>query len=173
MTEEPTSQNAGERVARLQAIRIEDYAYDLPDDRIAKFPLAERDSSKLLTYGDGEIRERRFCDVPAILDTRHLLVFNDTKVIHARLLFRKSTGALIEVFCLEPAAPADYAQNFASVGRCRWKCMVGNFRKWKEGVVRCAYVDGGVSFELVAERVAQEGNDVLVEFSWDSGQSFS
>ena len=173
MTEEPTSQNAGERVARLQAIRIEDYAYDLPDDRIAKFPLAERDSSKLLTYGDGEIRERRFCDVPAILDTRHLLVFNDTKVIHARLLFRKSTGALIEVFCLEPAAPADYAQNFASVGRCRWKCMVGNLRKWKEGVVRCAYVDGGVPRELVAERVAQEGNDVLVEFSWDSGQSFS
>ena len=170
---ESDMQNAAERVARLQAIRIEDYTYDLPEGRIAKFPLKERDSSRLLIYDDGDIRERHFRDVPSILTPDHILVFNDTKVIHARILFRKATGALIEVFCLEPDMPADYAQSFAAVGSCRWKCMVGNLRKWKEEPVRCVYACGGEERVLTATRVAQEGNDVLVEFSWDSPQSFS
>lgn len=172
MTTELDTRDAAERVDRLRSIRIEDYTYELPDERVAKFPLAERDASKLLVY-DGDIRERHFYDVPALLTPDHLLVFNDTKVIHARVLFRKSTGALIEVFCLEPDMPADYALSFAAVGRCRWKCMVGNLRKWKDGPVRCAYTCGGVPRELTATLVAREGNDVLVEFAWDSAQTFS
>ena len=101
---------------KLKDIRIEDYIYDLPENRIAKYPLAKREDSKLLVYADGQITERRFADVRGILRRGQTLVFNNTKVIHARILFRKPTGAVIEVFCLEPYAPGDYALNFAAKG---------------------------------------------------------
>ena len=114
-------------------IRISDYDYPLPDGRIAKFPLPERDHSKLLVYDHGSIGDDIFCNLPSHLPAGALMVFNNTKVIQARIHFRKDTGALIEVFLLEPAAPADYEQMFQATGCCSWLCLVGNLKKWKEG----------------------------------------
>ena len=128
---------------RLKNIRIEDYTYDLPDERIAKFPLARREASKLLIYRDGRVEEGHFEDVRDILRPGQTLVFNNTKVIHARIFFRKPTGASIEVFCLEPFYPVDYAQNFAAHRACDWICMVGNLKKWKEGEVECSFTYAG------------------------------
>ena len=128
MTKKIPAENSRAGIEDLKEIRIEDYTYDLPEGRIAKFPLERREASKLLIYEDGEIGERHFYDVPAMLEPDMMLVFNNTKVIYARVLFQKTTGAVIEVFCLEPHSPADYVQSFASYGRCEWKCMVGNLK---------------------------------------------
>ncbi|KAA6300789.1 MAG: S-adenosylmethionine:tRNA ribosyltransferase-isomerase [Candidatus Ordinivivax streblomastigis] len=114
-------------------IQISEYNYPLPDERIAKFPVTERDQSKLLVYRHGEIIEDRFTSLPFYIPEASLLIFNNTKVIQARLLFRKETGALIEIFCLEPAEPADYALNFQQTAHTAWLCMIGNLKKWKEG----------------------------------------
>ena len=119
-------------------IHIADYHYDLPDERIAKFPLAERDTSKLLIYNHGEVSEDVFTSLPKYLPSGALMVFNNTKVIQARLHFRKAStdgvqGALIEVFCLEPAMPNDYQMNFSQRCSVQWYCLVGNLKKWKEG----------------------------------------
>lgn len=111
-----------------QHIRIEDYQYELPEERIAKYPLSERDSSKLLLFRNGRLSEDVFRNLPAYLPEGELVVFNNTKVIQARLHFYKSTGALIEVFCLEPHTPADYQLSFAQTGRCTWTCLVGNLK---------------------------------------------
>ncbi|WP_294140725.1 S-adenosylmethionine:tRNA ribosyltransferase-isomerase [uncultured Sanguibacteroides sp.] len=157
----------------LKGIRIEEYTYDLPDERIAKFPLENRDASKLLVYEEGKIRERHFNEVPDMLNAGQTLIFNNTKVIYARILFQKVTGAAIEVFCLEPYLPADYVQNFAAVRSCEWKCMVGNLKKWKEGIIVCRYHWDGVEGRLKATRVKQEENDVIVRFEWDDPISFS
>ena len=119
----------------VKNIRIEDYDYPLPDERIAKFPLAERDSSKLLIYNQGQISEDHFTSLPTYLPSGALMVFNNTRVIQARLHFRKETGALIEVFCLEPLAPREYVSMFDSTGQCTWLCMVGNLKKWKSGLL--------------------------------------
>ena len=116
-------------------IAIDEFDYPLPDERIAKFPLAERDSSKLLLYRSGEVSEDTFSSLPEHLPSGALMVFNNTRVIQARLHFRKETGALIEVFCLEPLAPNEYVQMFAQTERCSWLCLVGNLKKWKEGVL--------------------------------------
>ncbi|MBP5742405.1 MAG: S-adenosylmethionine:tRNA ribosyltransferase-isomerase, partial [Paludibacteraceae bacterium] len=113
-----------------QDIRIEDYDYPLADERIAKFPLKERDHSKLLVYNKGDISERRFYELPEILPSDSLLVFNNTRVIQARLYFQKETGGHVEIFCLEPPNPRDYAQAFQQTGECEWKCLVGNSNKW-------------------------------------------
>ena len=119
-------------------IRISDYNYPLPDERIAKFPIARRDHSKLLVYRQGEVGEDLFYNLPNYLPEGALMVFNNTKVIQARMHFRKvdangeHTGALIEVFLLEPAEPADYEQMFQTMGHCAWYCLVGNLKKWKE-----------------------------------------
>ena len=112
-------------------IRIEDFNYPLPDERIAKYPLSERDLSKLLVYKDTEIAEERFTSMPDLLPEGHLMVFNDTKVVPARLHFQRSTGAHIEIFCLEPVLPEEYVTMFAVTDRCRWKCIVGNVKRWK------------------------------------------
>lgn len=157
----------------LKGIRIKDYTYDLPEERIAKFPLENREASKLLIYEDGKISERCFHEVPALMDAGKLLVFNDTKVIYARILFRKATGAAIEVFCLEPYLPEDYIRNFATCGSCTWKCMVGNLKKWKEGTIICRYGYEGSVLQLNATRVGQEDNDILVRFDWEAPISFS
>lgn len=161
-------------------IRISDYNYPLPDDRIAKFPIAERDHSKLLLYRHGEIGEDVFYNLPKYLPEGSLMVMNNTRVIQARIHFRKSTGALIEVFLMEPAEPRDYEQMFQSRGRCAWLCMVGNLKKWKEGPLQRQFDIGGSHFTLTAtmnrDRSAHSatGTNYWIDFAWDAaGISFA
>lgn len=150
-------------------LKIKDFDYPLPDERIAKYPLAERDQSKLLTRKtDGTIGEDQFINLPNYLPAGALMVFNNTKVIQARLHFHKSTGALIEVFCLEPHTPLDYQQSFATCGEVTWTCMIGNLKKWKEGVLERPITVGGNSLILRAERLGMSGTGHEVRFSWDN-----
>ena len=151
----------------VKDIRIADYNYPLPDERIAKYPLAERDQSKLLVYNRGEISHRHFVDLPELLPQGSLVVMNNTRVIQARLHFRKQTGALIEVFCLEPAEPNDYVLMFQQIGRCAWHCLVGNSKKWKDGCLVREINLGGERVELKCER--KEGD--LIEFEWGSDRA--
>ena len=148
-------------------IRISDYNYPLPDERIAKFPLAQRDESKLLLYKHGEVSEDCFRNLPDHLPQGALMVFNNTKVIQARLHFRKETGALIEVFLLEPAAPTDYEQVFQTRGHCAWLCMIGNLKKWKEGALQTVVDVRGTSFAIRATRGAMHGTSHWIDFDWD------
>lgn len=149
-------------------IKISDYNYPLPDDRIAKFPLAERDHSKLLIYQQGKVGEDIFYRLPNYLPKGALMVFNNTKVIQARLHFRKETGALIEVFLLEPAAPADYELMFQTTAKCSWLCLVGNLKKWKEGTLRRAFIIKGEQLTFSATRIGEQGTSHLVRFEWDN-----
>ena len=149
-------------------IKISDYNYPLPDDRIAKFPLAERDHSKLLIYQQGKVGEDIFYRLPNYLPKGALMVFNNTKVIQARLHFRKETGALIEVFLLEPAAPADYELMFQTTAKCSWLCLVGNLKKWKEGTLRRAFSIKGEQLTFSATRIGEQGTSHLVRFEWDN-----
>ena len=163
MTENPT-----------QHIHISDYDYPLPDERIAKYPLAERDTSKLLLYRNGEVKEDKFFNLPNYLPKGALMVFNNTKVIQARLHFHKSTGALIEVFCLEPHTPADYQLSFAQTGSVTWTCLIGNLKKWKEGRLERSIKVGGKELTLTAERLGISGTGHEVRFAWDDNTvSFS
>ena len=148
-------------------IRISDYDYPLPDGRIAKFPLAERDHSKLLVYDHGSIGDDIFCNLPSHLPAGALMVFNNTKVIQARIHFRKDTGALIEVFLLEPAAPADYEQMFQATGCCSWLCLVGNLKKWKEGRLSRSFTVRGHNVTLSVERGPEHHTSHRIDFSWD------
>lgn len=158
----------------LKNIKIEDYTYDLPDSRIARFPLTNRESSKLLIYDDGKIAEGQFSDVRHILKTGQTLIFNNTKVIYARLFFQKPTGAHIEVFCLEPYSPADYVRNFASYASCEWSCMVGNLKKWREGTIYCSFEHDGKKVTLEATKLeTKSSGEVIVRFTWDAALSFS
>jgi S-adenosylmethionine:tRNA ribosyltransferase-isomerase len=153
---------------KTQQIHIEAYDYPLPDARIAKYPLPRRDESKLLLYRGGAIGETLFKDLPSCLPAGALLVFNNTRVIQARLLFRKDTGARIELFCLEPAEPADYALAFQQRARCCWTCLVGNLKKWKEGALRKVIEINGEQVTLCAERLHTQGDTHRIAFSWDS-----
>lgn len=148
-------------------IHIKDFNYSLPDERIAKFPLAQRDHSKLLLYKHGEVSEDVFYNIPNHLPEGALMVFNNTKVIQARLHFRKSTGALIEVFLLEPYAPADYEQMFQTTGSCSWLCMIGNLKKWKGETLRRTFDVKGREVTLSAERREDVGKSYRVDFTWD------
>ncbi|MDP4269902.1 MAG: S-adenosylmethionine:tRNA ribosyltransferase-isomerase [Bacteroidota bacterium] len=151
-------------------IRIEEYNYNLPDEKIAKFPLSERDQSKLLLYKKGEISESNFGNLPEYLPESSLMVFNNTRVIQARLHFYKETGACIEIFCLEPVAPADYAMSFQSSGECTWLCMVGNLKKWKSGQLKLDIAtDKGVT-ALFAEKIATKGNTHEIRFTWENSE---
>ena len=150
-----------------QQIRIEDFDYPLPDERIAKFPLAKRDESKLLLYRQGAVGETQFKHITRFLPAGSLIVFNNTRVIQARLLFRKPTGARIEVFCLEPVEPHDYALVFQQTERCRWMCLVGNLKKWKEGTLSREVLVGDETVTLKAERLQSCGDSHLIEFTWD------
>ena len=154
----------------IKHIRIKDFDYPLPDDRIAKFPLPERDHSKLLVYRQGCVSEDHFYHLPAYLPAGALVVCNNTKVIQARLHFRKETGALIEVFLLEPFTPADYEQMFQSRGHCEWLCLVGNLKKWKEGTLRLAVTMGGIQVVLTATRLETHATSHRVAFDWDNPQ---
>lgn len=151
-----------------QHIHISDYTYELPDERIAKFPIAQRDHSKLLVYRHGEVSEDVFYHLPDYLPTGALMVFNNTKVIQARIHFRKETGALIEVFLLEPAAPSDYELMFQTHGHCEWYCLVGNQKKWKEGSLRRSLDVNGVTLTLQATRLGEHGTSQHIAFDWDN-----
>lgn len=148
-------------------ISMESYDYPLPDERIAKFPLPQRDTSKLLLYKGGEITEDKFNTLSSHLPQNSLLVFNNTRVIQARLHFQKESGASIEIFCLEPSSPADYALSFQSNESCVWDCLVGNSKKWKEGkLTREVEVDGAI-VKFSAERITT-GSPQQIRFSWDN-----
>lgn len=156
----------------LKNIQIADYDYPLPDDRIARYPLAERDQSKLLTLRDGVIGEHRFAELPDLLPADTLLVFNNTKVIHARLFFRKPSGATIEVFCLEPYQ-MPVAQAFEQRERCTWTCFIGNNKKWKEGPLTLEFSVLNSKYSISASRREAVGNAWLVDFEWTGGLSFA
>lgn len=156
----------------LKNIPIADYDYPLPDERIARYPLPERDHSKLLCLKDGTISEHHFYELPQLLPAGSLLVFNDTKVIHARLLFRKETGATIEIFCLEPYNMA-VSEAFEQREQCLWVCFIGNNKKWKEGVMNGEWRTESGVFCLTAERREAVGNAWIVNFRWTGGASFA
>ena len=159
-------------IAMQRHININDFDYPLPDERIAKFPLPQRDSSKLLVYRNGSIAERHFADIGDELPADTLFVFNNTKVVRARLIMHKESGARVEVFCLEPHAPADYERAFAVRGECEWSCIVGNLKKWKEGAVQIPFDYEGESYTLrayIAERGVREH---IVRFEWSAPLSF-
>lgn len=153
-------------------IKISAYNYPLPDDRIAKFPLPVRDQSKLLVYRHGEVSEDRFTSLPDYLPEGALMVFNNTKVIQARLHFRKETGALIEVFCLEPIQPNDYVLSFQQTKQCSWLCLVGNLKKWKEGTLHREVEVKGKKITLSATRGECRGTSHWIDFTWDD-ESFT
>jgi len=154
-------------------IHISDYNYPLPDERIAKFPIARRDHSKLLVYQHGVVGEDVFYNLPKYLPKGTLMVFNNTKVIQARMHFRKETGALIEVFLLEPAEPSDYELMFQTAGRCAWYCLVGNLKKWKEGTLVREIEIKGQTVRVSATRGAVHGTSHRIDFSWNGGVSFA
>lgn len=149
-------------------IKISDYNYPLRDERIAKFPLPVRDQSKLLVYRHGEVSETRFTSLPDYLEAGELMIFNNTKVIQARLHFRKETGALIEIFCLEPIQPNDYVLNFQQTSHAAWLCMIGNLKKWKEGSLHKEMNVKGHAITLTATRGECRGTSHWVDFTWDN-----
>ena len=151
-------------------IHIRDFQYDLPDERIAKFPLPQRDHSKLLLYRQGEVSEDHFYNLPRHIPAGSLMIFNNTKVIQARLHFRKETGALIEVFCLEPIEPNDYALNFQQTHHSAWLCMIGNLKKWKEGPLHREMTVKGLPVTLTATRGECRGTSHWVDFTWDNAE---
>lgn len=148
-------------------IKISDYNYPLPDDRIAKFPLPVRDQSKLLVYRHGEISKTHFTSLPDYMEPGMLMIFNNTKVIQARLHFRKETGALIEIFCLEPIQPNDYALNFQQTEHAAWLCMIGNLKKWKEEPLHREMTVKGRTITLTATRGECRGTSHWVDFNWN------
>jgi S-adenosylmethionine:tRNA ribosyltransferase-isomerase len=148
-------------------IRIADYTYDLPEGRIARYPLTERDSSRLLVCDHNGITDNSFRDLPSLLPAHSLLVFNNTKVIRARLFFEKETGAKIEVFCLEPLVPFDFAMNLSSGPGVEWKCLVGNLKKWKSGAIYSRFSCGDKHHLLKATKNEEEGETKRIRFDWD------
>ncbi len=158
-------------------IEISDYTYTLPQERIASYPLDKRDSSKLLIYNKGIISEDSFSSLPQFLEESSILVYNNTKVVPARLLFRRETGAFIEIFCLEPAQPNDYNISFLQTEECSWKVIVGNKKKWK-GEPISLYVPEGqcddvVKIGLKATLISDDSGEIVVKFTWESGDPFS
>ena len=149
-------------------IRIEEYNYPLPDERIAKYPLSQRDSSKLLIYDKGEVSHTQFSNIADLLPKGSLMIFNNTRVIQARLHFRKETGALIEVFLLEPYAPSDYELMFQTREECSWLCLIGNMKKWKEGQLSRDIDVNGMPITLTAERLGTHGTSQIVKLSWNN-----
>lgn len=159
----------------IPKINIHDYNYHLPDEKIAKYPLSERDASKLLLY-NGKLEHHNFNDLDKFLPSNSLMVFNDTKVVPARLHFQKETGAHIEIFCLEPIQPVEYVTAFASTSECTWKCIVGNVKRWKSGPVSLYNPDNDSELEnisLKADLIERDGETSIVRFKWNSDLVFS
>lgn len=158
----------------IPEIHIEDYTYDLPDNRIAKYPLEERDASRLLVYQDGNIAEDIFRNVGEYLPSDATMVFNDTKVVPARLFFKKPSGAHIEIFCLEPYSPKEYNTNFDSRASCSWKCVIGNAKRWKGEILSINTIDEELlKVQLTAKLLSRDGQTGIVEFNWEGEESFS
>lgn len=153
-------------------VKISDYDYPLPEDRIAKFPLERRDRSRLLVYRGGRISENRFSELLSELPADALLVFNDTKVVRARIIMHKPEGARIEIFCLEPYDPADYERAFAAKGTSRWKCMIGNLKRWKNGPLELGFRYEGCDCRMTAFRENSAGDTHTVRFEWDAPLAF-
>lgn len=151
---------------------ISDYTYSLPEERIAKFPLDKRDESKLLLYQSGKVSDSQFNQLVNHLPANTLLVFNNTRVIHARLFFRKESGAKIEIFCLEPISPALAEQALTAHHSCEWKCIVGNLKRWKSEALCLEYTIDGVKGVLSAEKKERDGENVDILFSWTSNHMF-
>lgn len=157
----------------VASIKISDFDYPLADDRIAKHPLAERDLCKMLVRnGKAEIAHHLFKELPDFLPADSLMICNNARVINARIHFQKPTGATIEIFCLEPALPTDYAQMFQTTSRCRWNCLIGNLKRWKEGIISKAVEIEGVEapVNLTARKIGTCGNAWIVEFEWDNSE---
>lgn len=159
-------------MTNIKDIRIEEYNYPLPDERIAKHPLTERDKCKLLVRdSNGNISEHIFAEIPDLLPDNSMLIYNNTRVINARLRFRKGDGgALIEIFCLEPVEPRDYAVSFASTSQCSWLCFVGNSKRWKQGSLSLDVEINDAIITLNATRINKDGNASVVMFSWDDSE---
>ena len=160
----------------IPVVNIEDYHYELGEERIAKYPLPERDSSKLLLYRDGVVSESIFRNLPQFLPDNALMVFNETKVVPARLHFVRETGAHIEIFCLEPHNPAEYNTSFAATEKCSWKCVIGNSKRWKEDILRLynPLSDASIAkMDLKAELISRDERTGIVQFSWRGGIPFS
>jgi S-adenosylmethionine:tRNA-ribosyltransferase-isomerase (queuine synthetase) len=149
-------------------IQIKDYNYDLPDDKIAKYPLTKRDDSKLLVYQKSQVKDAVFSDITDFLPQDSLMIFNNTKVIQARLYFQKPTGANIEIFCLDPYFPHDYNLIFQTTEKCAWYCMIGNLKKWKEGILAKSITIEDSIIALQATLIKSVGNSYIVEFSWNN-----
>ena len=160
----------------IPQIRIEEFDYNLLDERIAKYPLEKRDASKLLMYREGKVSEYQFSTLPQLLPEDSIMVFNDTKVVPARLHFQRESGAHIEIFCLEPVSPEEYVSMFAVTDSCRWKCIVGNVKRWKNDTLSL-YNPGNAreisEMDLRADLVERCGETSIVEFKWSNGASFS
>lgn len=156
-----------------RALRIEDYDYPLPDERIARYPLADRDRAQLLHYRDGHISSLHFADLPSVLPAGTLVIGNQTRVIHARLHFTLPDGRPLEVFCLEPLEPADYAQSLGSTDPVSWKCLVGGNRRWKSGRIECQVRVGDTDCRLTARRIQRLDNTFQIDFSWAADQPLS
>ena len=159
----------------IPQIKIEDYDYELPSARIAKYPLSERDASNLLVYKNEECSDYIFKELPDLLPEGALMVFNDTKVVPARLFFKRASGAHIEIFCLEPDTPAEYNINFAQTESCRWKCVIGNSKRLKENEILTLDTDSEElkGIEPTAKLISREGQTGIVEFAWKGGAPFS
>lgn len=161
---------------KISDIRIEDFNYDLPDERIAKYPLPTRDASKLLVYRRGKPEEKKFVDISSYLPEGSMMIFNDTKVVPARLHFQRDSGAHIEIFCLEPIQPEEYVTMFAVTDRCRWKCIVGNVKRWKNDTLSLYNPESDMDvtdMALKADLIERQGETSIVEFSWSNGAPFS
>ncbi len=160
----------------IPEIRISDYDYELPDEKIAKYPLPQRDMSKLLKYSDGEVSEHAFREIADFIPADSIMVFNDTKVVPARLHFQRETGAHIEIFCLEPVQPAEYNLIFSETASCRWKCIVGNVKRWKSDLLSLYNPENDdivARMNLRARQIERDNETSTVEFTWDGGLPFS
>lgn len=158
-------------VQHQKDLRVEDYSYNLPPERIAKYPLSDRDTSKMLLWDGSHIKDYIFRDFPSLVDMQSLLVFNNTRVIRARLLFRKESGAAIEVFCLEPSDPLDFAVSLGSSGPVEWKCLIGNLKRWKQGKLKAHFPGGTRHGTLSAENIRPDGDAFIVRFSWEDTEA--
>jgi S-adenosylmethionine:tRNA ribosyltransferase-isomerase len=156
------------------SLSIADFTYDLPDEKIAKYPLKERDLSKLLVYRNGQIEERTFRELPTELQSNDCLVFNDTKVVHARMRFQKPTGAQIEILCLDPIEPMEVSETFASKKISTWKAMIGNAKRWKDGETLTKKINGTKGQYLLHVRKLEKNEDAFsVQFFWEGDISFA
>lgn len=159
-----------------KSISICKFQYSLPDELIARHPLAQRDACRLLVAdNNGRLEDHIFSELPDLLPARAMLVYNNTRVVNARIFFRKPSGAHIEIFCLEPETPSNYEQNFAATGRVCWHCLVGNSKKWKDGILSRTLEIDGKEIDLCAKRISQDstGGSWVIEFSWSGDVSFA